>query len=428
VKARALLAAVVTIVLAASLVGSVSSAPKSKTVTLTPIGTHASDVFFDEDAGVGAAEIPAYDWFFRRLFVVNAVQQRVDVLSLANPASPTKLFHIDVSDLGTPNSVDTHLGLVAVAVEAPVRTDAGKVAFFRLDGSRFATVDVGAVPDMLTFSRNGRFVLVANEGETAAGIDPMGSVSVIDLRRGARRASVGTADFTAFDGKTLDPSVIVAAGKLPSVDLEPEYITVSEDSRKAWVTLQDANSVAEIGLVQQNFNLGRLTVNRHSRPRERRLDPTLRLRSALVLDLARVRGADLRLGRPARTHHLDLPRWSGTGAAARPAASGSRRTGVELPPHSRRFTRAPGDHPVQLEQRRGELVRHTQRQQRARAGGRRRRRALREGIRLHRPGADRRYRRLRRERPGGAGVRDLREPTRLQPAADRGRRAEPRRR
>jgi 2',3'-cyclic-nucleotide 2'-phosphodiesterase / 3'-nucleotidase / 5'-nucleotidase len=133
-----------------------------------------------------------------------------------------------------------------VAVEAPVRTDAGKVAFFRLDGSRLATVDVGAVPDMLTFSRNGRFVLVANEGETAAGIDPMGSVSVIDLRRGARRASVATADFTAFDGKTLDPSVIVAAGKLPSVDLEPEYITVSEDSRKAWVTLQDANSVAEI--------------------------------------------------------------------------------------------------------------------------------------------------------------------------------------
>ena len=84
---------------------------------------------------VGAAEIPAYDWLTRRVYVVNAVQKRVDVLDIRNPAAPTKLTHFDVSDLGTPNSVDTQLGIIAVAVEAPVRTDPGTVVFFTPGGT-----------------------------------------------------------------------------------------------------------------------------------------------------------------------------------------------------------------------------------------------------------------------------------------------------
>lgn len=246
-RGRKLLPAVLaSVVVAAASTGSVSTAGVSSDVTLTPIGTYASGVFFDEDAGVGAAEIPAYDWLTRRLFVVNAVQKRVDVLSIRNPSAPTKLFHIDISSLGTPNSVDTRLGLVAVAVEAPVRTDPGLVAFFRPDGTQLSTVAAGALPDMLTFSPNGRSVLVANEGEPADGVDPQGSVTVVDLRRGARDPRAATADFTAFDGTALDPSVLIAAGKLPSDDLEPEYVTVSDDSRTAWVTLQEANAVAEV--------------------------------------------------------------------------------------------------------------------------------------------------------------------------------------
>jgi hypothetical protein len=60
------------------------------------------------------------------------------------------------------------------------------------------------------------------------------------------RATVRTARFTPFDGQPLDPGIIIAAGKLPSVDLEPEYVTVSGST--AWVTLQEANAVAEVDL------------------------------------------------------------------------------------------------------------------------------------------------------------------------------------
>jgi 2',3'-cyclic-nucleotide 2'-phosphodiesterase / 3'-nucleotidase / 5'-nucleotidase len=247
VNARALVLAVLAIAAAVAASGGLASTASARGgVTLTPIGTYATGVFFDEDAAVGAAEIPAYDWLTRRLFVVNAVEKRIDVLSLNDPTQPTKLFDIDVSALGTPNSVDTRLGLVAVAVEAPVRTAPGKVAFFRANGTPVSTVDAGALPDMLTFTPNGRYALVANEGEPADDVDPKGSVTIVDLIRGAARPRATTVDFTAFDGAALDPSVVIAAGKLPSDDLEPEYITVSDNSHTAWVTLQEANAVAEV--------------------------------------------------------------------------------------------------------------------------------------------------------------------------------------
>ena len=242
-RARLAVSAVAALALATWFAGAASGTKNDRAVTLTPIGTYASGVLFDGD--VGAAEIPAYDWLTRRVYVVNAVQKRVDVLDIRNPSAPTKLTELDVSDLGTPNSVDTQFGIVAVAVEAPVRTDPGKVVFFAPSGTRLGTIDVGALPDMLTFSPNGRYLLVANEGEPGA-VDPEGSVSIIDFLKWPRRISVETVDFTSFDGRPLDPSIIVAAGKAPSVDLEPEYVTVSEDSKRAWVTLQDANAVAEI--------------------------------------------------------------------------------------------------------------------------------------------------------------------------------------
>jgi hypothetical protein len=245
---RRLAIAAAILVVATWAAGSASSAHDDSVVTLTPIGTYASGVLFNGD--VGAAEIPAYDWKSQRVYVVNAVQKRIDVLDLEDPSAPEKLFHLDVSDLGTPNSVDTQHGIVAVAVEAPVRTSQGKVAFFLADGAPLGTVAVGAVPDMLTFTPNGRHLLVANEGESVGAVDPKGTISIVEAHNWSRPGAVRTLDFTAYDGGTLDASVIIAAGKLPSVDLEPEYVTVSDDSRRAWVALQDANAVAELDVIR----------------------------------------------------------------------------------------------------------------------------------------------------------------------------------
>jgi hypothetical protein len=219
-------------------------------IKLDPIGTYASGLF-----EVGAAEIVAHDPKTQYLFVVNARSAVVDVLSIANPAHPTKVGSIDVKPYGAvANSVAVHDGIVAVAVENAVKTDPGVAVFFDRHLRFLSKVTVGALPDMVTFTPNGRYVLVANEGEPNSdySIDPEGSVSIIDLGRGVRKvrqSDVRTAGFTAFNHSTLDSSIrIFGPNATVAQDLEPEYIAVSHDSKTAWVTCQEANAIAIIDI------------------------------------------------------------------------------------------------------------------------------------------------------------------------------------
>jgi hypothetical protein len=136
---------------------------------------------------------------------------------------------VDLSSFGaSPNSVDVSRkrgGLVAVAMQADVKTDPGQAAFFDTDGEPQGTVPVGSEPDMLTFTRDDTTLLVANEAEPndAYTVDPVGSVSVIDLRRGVRNARARTA---TFDGVPFDrPVRIFGPGATPQQDLEPEHST-----------------------------------------------------------------------------------------------------------------------------------------------------------------------------------------------------------
>ena len=63
-----------------------ASAEANKTITLEPIGTHASNAF-DQ----GAAEIVAHDPVTQRVFVVNAQAATVDVLTSRIPQIPQRL-------------------------------------------------------------------------------------------------------------------------------------------------------------------------------------------------------------------------------------------------------------------------------------------------------------------------------------------------
>ena len=149
---------------------------------LTPVGSYATGIF-DESA----AEIVAHDPKTQRLFVVNGEDDTIDVIDIADPTTPNKLFSIDLG--GNPNSVDVDRGVVAVAVEADDSIDPGFVKFYTVDGVLLNELTVGALPDMLTFTPNGKYLLVANEGEpldycVPGEDDPMGSISVIDLGHG----------------------------------------------------------------------------------------------------------------------------------------------------------------------------------------------------------------------------------------------------
>lgn len=244
------------------------AAAASPGITLAPIGSYGSGIF-DE----GAAEIVAHDPGTQRLFVVNAKTAALDVLSIAAlgtpgaPVPPVKVGEVDLTPYGAvANSVAVRGGLIAIAVEAAVKTDPGRVVFLDTALNFVSSVTVGSLPDMLTFTPNGRYVIVANEGEPNSdySIDPEGTVSIIDLSgRGSvnggvktlTQSKVRTVNFRLFNKAKLDPSIrIFGPGKPPATraavadDLEPEYIAVSHDSRTAWVTCQENNALAVIDI------------------------------------------------------------------------------------------------------------------------------------------------------------------------------------
>ncbi|CAN0037685.1 unnamed protein product, partial [Chrysoparadoxa australica] len=110
---------------------------------------------------------------------------------------------------------------------------------------------------MVTFHRDFTKVLPANEGEPTAdySIDPEGSISIVDLSAGVANltaADVSTVSFTAFNSdlaalksagvRIINPSQIVAE------DLEPEFVTISDDNTTAYVSLQENNAIAVIDI------------------------------------------------------------------------------------------------------------------------------------------------------------------------------------
>ncbi len=249
-----------TAVLAACGGGSDAPAPTTPTPEATPVSLRLEKIgsYSTGQYEVSAAEIPAYDAASRRLFVVNAQLGAVDVLNLANPASPTKIGTIDATTVlagASINSVAVHNGIVAVAIQAAVKTDNGRMALYRAsDLTLLGSVAVGALPDMLTFTPDGNTVLVANEGEPSDDYqtDPEGSISIIDVRNPAAPVE-RKATFTAFNSQAATlraAGVRIYGANNPTVaqDLEPEYIAVSDDGTTAWVTLQENNALAKVNI------------------------------------------------------------------------------------------------------------------------------------------------------------------------------------
>ena len=184
-------------------VAGVAQAQPVRNITLEQIGRYETGVF-DE----GASEIVAFDAGSQKLFVINADAKSVDLLDLSNPALPLLAGVIDVSvdiaDAGGVNSVAVHEGLVAIAVEHHDKQSNGWAAFYDFDGNYLAHFEAGALPDMITYTPDGRYVLMANEGEPSDDYsnDPEGSVTIIDIKKGLDQARVKTAGFRKYNGKS----------------------------------------------------------------------------------------------------------------------------------------------------------------------------------------------------------------------------------
>lgn len=197
------------------------------------------------------SEIPAFDKQTNTIWVAGVVG--VDVLDVADG---TLVGHIDVTPYGFVNSVAIHGGLAALAIEAaPDRRVNGMVLFYdtatRQPSAGVSAVTVGPLPDMLTFTHDGSKLLVANEGTPNAIADaaytvpdPEGSVSIIDM---ATRTVVATPTLAGVPRFGTD--LRTNAG----MNFEPEYIAVTQDGTRAFVSLQEANAIAELDLTIHAF-------------------------------------------------------------------------------------------------------------------------------------------------------------------------------
>jgi DNA-binding beta-propeller fold protein YncE len=208
--------------------------------------THLSTYAEECNDKKSCSEISAYDPISGKVFTTNAEENELRILKIvANTLQ--EVGTIDLSPYGGgPNSVAVSKGLVAVAVENNDKQAAGAVVIFDTNASFQRTISAGALPDMLSFTPNGNFLIVANEGEPndAYDFDPEGSVTVINTSTWTAQ----TADFSAFNHSALKNVRVFGPNATLAQDVEPEYVAISADSSTAWISLQENNALAKLDI------------------------------------------------------------------------------------------------------------------------------------------------------------------------------------
>ena len=225
------------------------------------------------------AEISAFMPEKNVLFVVGG-ENVLEVVDLSNPASPKKVSEVKLP--GGASSVTVYGDLVAVSLLNNPEWKMGHVQVMRYNKKLevLGLHELCYMPDMITFTPDGKNLLVACEGspDESFGEDPEGGVGVLSIAA----AGANAADFAkawkkpqktvvGFGG--LDSLALMAKGvrktgvKSFVQTLEPEYITVASDSKTAWVSLQENNALVKFDVdakkILDVFPLGYVD---HSKP------------------------------------------------------------------------------------------------------------------------------------------------------------------
>ncbi len=215
------------------------------------------------------AEISAFNPKSGYLYTVGGGSGALVVSDLRNPASPLAVARGTSDVVGeTFQSAAVFGNLLAVAVQNTVKTNPGFVQFYDLTNpslpTLLSTVTVGALPDMVKFSSDGKKLLVSNEGEpdTTYTIDPVGSISVIDTAAyllatpaAPAQQNVQTVDFSAWNNRKVELSnrgirITGKAGVTTTLaqDIEPEAIAITADGKTAFISLQENNAIAVLDI------------------------------------------------------------------------------------------------------------------------------------------------------------------------------------
>lgn len=241
----------------------------------------------------GAAEIVQFQKSSGYIYAINSSGDKatVEILSMentdANALTPNNegvvnntnmdiLATLDLS-LNTPGdansiAISDELAVLAVAMAAENTGENGHIAFYDISGASplfIKNVEVGAFPDMVAFSPDSSKVVVANEGEPNGdySIDPEGSISIIDITDATIADTAISLTFEAYNnmqtaleaqgvvfsnpsGRTINGNLI---NTTVAMDLEPEYVAISPNSKTAYVSIQENNAMAVVDLTNNTL-------------------------------------------------------------------------------------------------------------------------------------------------------------------------------
>ena len=176
----------------------------------------------------GAAEIVQFHPASNTIYAINSAADEptieiIDASSLPQEAMANPLSNENLSStalvmpivqngvvLAGPTSIAVSGDWMAVAIPAKDKATNSLVMFYNgLNNSSptfVKAVEVGNLPDMVTFTPDGSKVLTANEGEPSGdyNIDPEGSISVIEFVDGIPSDTSINLDFTGYNGKQAD--------------------------------------------------------------------------------------------------------------------------------------------------------------------------------------------------------------------------------
>ncbi|PWU70174.1 choice-of-anchor I family protein [Gracilibacillus dipsosauri] len=235
---------------------------KEQSLAVNFIGRYNSGAPIDD----GGTEIVAYDPTTKHAFSVNGSEKSLDIMDLSVLGEGKKeiplLKRITLSDLGieagdVTSVVNDPAGrFIAISVPAVNKVNPGHVVFLTTSGDVLTTVEVGALPDMVTITPDGKKVLVANEGEPSDdySVNPEGSVSIIDVSGGVKKGVELKVTTARFSDQIVEEDVRkVHPESTYAEDLEPEYIVVEPTSDYAYIVLQEANAMAKLNLITGKF-------------------------------------------------------------------------------------------------------------------------------------------------------------------------------
>jgi hypothetical protein len=222
------------------------------------------------NADGGVAEIVAFNKENNKFYLVNGASNppSMDIVTLGTSGNLTKDTSVMVKTIvetngfvfGDLTSIDVNNAIdrIFVSVQAAGAAHNGKIVEFDYAGNLIAEYATGAQPDMIISTADGKYVLTANEGEPrVSGVDPQGSITILNT-------VTDTVQNLLFDNPAIiDDAVHIRGASHPTTglvtskgtkadaifDLEPEYITISADGSKAFVSLQENNAIATVDLL-----------------------------------------------------------------------------------------------------------------------------------------------------------------------------------